>query len=177
MNMCGHPIRSFGCFDWQHIGAEFWLLINPMIPWCRVNCSFTTLSLLFSVYCKRGESQKSHCSTWDLEAMQRGQGRYSSIVANPLIEVTILLLNRKRRLPLFAAKLQPENILSLWVWMKYLKQLWSLKSLFKAKATLPGLKFSVEFEYPRVVLLWPYIPWHYLAWGECNWYFHAFKIK
>ena len=76
---------------------------------------YCALSLLLSVYCKRGESQKSHCSTWDLEAMQRGQGRYSSIVApfSPVIEVTILLMNENRQLPSFAANFHPDNISSL----------------------------------------------------------------
>ena len=160
--MCGHPIRSFGCFDWQHIGAEFWLLINP---WCHVNCSFTALSLLFSVYCKRGESQKSHCSTWDLEAMQRGQGWYSSIVApfSPVIEVTILLMNENRKHPSFAANWQPDSILSLWNEIRG-------TYLFKAKATLPGLKFSVGL---NMVLPWPYMAMTLSGLGECNWYFHA----
>ena len=38
--------------------------------------------------------------------------------------------------------------------MKYLKQLWSLQNLFKAKATLPGLKFSVGFEYGSPLTLY-----------------------
>ena len=38
--------------------------------------------------------------------------------------------------------------------MKYLKQLWSRQNLFKAKATLPGLKFSVGFEYGSPLTLY-----------------------
>ena len=162
MNMCGHPIRSFGCFDGQHIGAELWLLINPMIPWCHVNCSFTTLSLLFSVYCKRGESQKSHCSTWDLEAMQRGQGRYSSIVSAPLIGVTILLMNENRQHPSFAANWQPDSILSLW--NEILETALEPSKFVQSQSHVARPEvFSWVWIWFSPDLIWP---WHYLAWGN-----------